>query len=186
MFRWNFFFLANACSKSRSLCLTLLTKWMIIFCRRSEELDGMEGLPIAISILTTPHFSNFEVLCIGSWMSYILNLLYPGLHWFIQFWATYLNRFFSDGVDEYVVNKFLCQIFTSNENFQGKTCSLVKETASRKFDMKEEVCPCCYSVQYPEFSCQLKTEDVLYLEFKTSCTEMLGFCICFCRWCSQF
>ncbi|KAL6193154.1 hypothetical protein ACLB2K_034238 [Fragaria x ananassa] len=46
---------------------------------------------------------------------------------------------YSDGVDEYVVNKFLCQIFTSNENFQGKTCSLVKETASRKFDMKEEV-----------------------------------------------
>ncbi|KAK9934434.1 hypothetical protein M0R45_021579 [Rubus argutus] len=46
---------------------------------------------------------------------------------------------YSDGVDEYVVNKFISQVFTSDENLQGKICSLVKETASRKFDMKEEV-----------------------------------------------
>ncbi|XP_068327959.1 ATP-dependent DNA helicase Q-like 5 [Pyrus communis] len=46
---------------------------------------------------------------------------------------------YSDGVDEYMVNKFLCQVFTSDENSHGKVCSLVKETASRKFDMKEEV-----------------------------------------------
>ncbi|CAB4294759.1 unnamed protein product [Prunus armeniaca] len=46
---------------------------------------------------------------------------------------------YSDGVDEYVVNKFLCQVFTSDESLHGKICSLVKETASRKFDMKEEV-----------------------------------------------
>ncbi|PRQ39982.1 putative DNA helicase [Rosa chinensis] len=46
---------------------------------------------------------------------------------------------YSDGVDEYVVNKFLCQVFTSDENLKGKIYSLVKETASRKFDMKEEV-----------------------------------------------
>lgn len=51
---------------------------------------------------------------------------------------------FSDGVDEYVVNKFISQVFTSDENLQGKICSLVKETASRKFDMKEEVVPYCY------------------------------------------
>ncbi|XP_016501659.2 ATP-dependent DNA helicase Q-like 5 isoform X1 [Nicotiana tabacum] len=46
---------------------------------------------------------------------------------------------YSDGVDEYVVNKLLCQIFSDSTNSAGKICSLVKESASRKFDMKEEV-----------------------------------------------
>ncbi|XP_038702862.1 ATP-dependent DNA helicase Q-like 5 isoform X2 [Tripterygium wilfordii] len=44
---------------------------------------------------------------------------------------------YSDGIDEYAINKFLCQVFTS-ENCHG-ICSLIKESASRKFDMKEEV-----------------------------------------------
>lgn len=46
---------------------------------------------------------------------------------------------YSDGVDEYTVNKFLFQVFSSDMNVHGKICSLVKEAASRKFDMKEEV-----------------------------------------------
>ncbi|XVF85216.1 hypothetical protein PTKIN_Ptkin17bG0100100 [Pterospermum kingtungense] len=46
---------------------------------------------------------------------------------------------YSDGVDEYAVNKFLCQVFSDDANSRGKVCSLVKESASRKFDMKEEV-----------------------------------------------
>ncbi|KAF9602922.1 hypothetical protein IFM89_032804 [Coptis chinensis] len=45
---------------------------------------------------------------------------------------------YSDGVDEYAVNKFLAQVFSSTGT-PGKICSLVKEFASRKFDMKEEV-----------------------------------------------
>ncbi|KAA8529737.1 hypothetical protein F0562_034163 [Nyssa sinensis] len=45
----------------------------------------------------------------------------------------------SDGVDEYAVNRFLCQVFTNDTDSPGKMCSLVKESASRKFDMKEEV-----------------------------------------------
>ncbi|OMO60435.1 hypothetical protein CCACVL1_24169 [Corchorus capsularis] len=45
----------------------------------------------------------------------------------------------SDGVDEYAVNKFLCEVFADDTNSRGKVCSLVKESASRKFDMKEEV-----------------------------------------------
>ncbi|EOY00836.1 DEAD/DEAH box RNA helicase family protein isoform 3 [Theobroma cacao] len=45
----------------------------------------------------------------------------------------------SDGVDEYAVNKFLCQVFADDTNSHGKVCSLIKESASRKFDMKEEV-----------------------------------------------
>ncbi|GAV85456.1 DEAD domain-containing protein/Helicase_C domain-containing protein, partial [Cephalotus follicularis] len=44
----------------------------------------------------------------------------------------------SDGVDEYAVNKFLSQIF-ADRNLQGKICSFVRESASHKFDMKEEV-----------------------------------------------
>ncbi|KAG8365941.1 hypothetical protein BUALT_Bualt17G0024300 [Buddleja alternifolia] len=45
----------------------------------------------------------------------------------------------SDGVDEYAVKKLLCQIFMSDKLSAEEICSLVKESASRKFDMKEEV-----------------------------------------------
>ncbi|XP_057949514.1 ATP-dependent DNA helicase Q-like 5 isoform X2 [Malania oleifera] len=45
----------------------------------------------------------------------------------------------SNGVDEYAVNKFLCQVFSNDTDSCGKICSLVKESASRKFDIKEEV-----------------------------------------------
>ncbi|OVA15382.1 Helicase [Macleaya cordata] len=46
---------------------------------------------------------------------------------------------YSDGVDEYAVNKFLCQVFSNALNSPGKIFSLVKESASQKFDMKDEV-----------------------------------------------
>lgn len=46
---------------------------------------------------------------------------------------------FSDGVDEYTINKLLCQIFTSDRPSKEEICSIAKESASRKFDMKEEV-----------------------------------------------
>ncbi|KAF8399902.1 hypothetical protein HHK36_015772 [Tetracentron sinense] len=45
---------------------------------------------------------------------------------------------YSDGVDEYAVNRLLFQLFSTNMSSPGKSCSLVKESASRKFDMKEE------------------------------------------------
>ncbi|KAK6160357.1 hypothetical protein DH2020_003738 [Rehmannia glutinosa] len=45
----------------------------------------------------------------------------------------------SDGVDEYAVNKLLCQIFMSERPTIEEIYSMVKESASRKFDMKEEV-----------------------------------------------
>ncbi|XP_047957839.1 ATP-dependent DNA helicase Q-like 5 isoform X3 [Salvia hispanica] len=56
--------------------------------------------------------------------------------------ATYIklrSLMYSDGVDEYTVNKLLCQIFTSDRPSGEETCSIVKESACRKFDMKEEV-----------------------------------------------
>ncbi|XP_042048667.1 ATP-dependent DNA helicase Q-like 5 isoform X1 [Salvia splendens] len=56
--------------------------------------------------------------------------------------ATYIklrSLMYSDGVDEYTVNKLLCQIFTSDTPSGEETCSIVKESACRKFDMKEEV-----------------------------------------------
>ncbi|PIA51330.1 hypothetical protein AQUCO_01100275v1 [Aquilegia coerulea] len=46
---------------------------------------------------------------------------------------------YSDGVDEYSMNKFLCQVFRNDMNSIGKICSLVKDSASQKYDMKEEV-----------------------------------------------
>ncbi|XP_042394821.1 ATP-dependent DNA helicase Q-like 5 [Zingiber officinale] len=46
---------------------------------------------------------------------------------------------FSDGVDEYAVSKFLAYIFSNDVHLTGQICSLVKESMSRKFDMKEEV-----------------------------------------------
>ncbi|KAJ4960217.1 hypothetical protein NE237_020127 [Protea cynaroides] len=48
---------------------------------------------------------------------------------------------YSDGVDEYAVNRLLGQIFSNSMNLHGKICSLVKETASRKLDMKEQTSP---------------------------------------------
>ncbi|KAK3223579.1 hypothetical protein Dsin_010604 [Dipteronia sinensis] len=45
----------------------------------------------------------------------------------------------SEGADEYAINKFLCQVFADSLNSRGKLCSLVKESTSRKFDLKEEV-----------------------------------------------
>ncbi|KAL3835665.1 hypothetical protein ACJIZ3_010401 [Penstemon smallii] len=56
--------------------------------------------------------------------------------------ATYLkfrSLMHSDGVDEYAVNKLLSHIFASDKVSPKEVCSLVKESASRKFDMKEEV-----------------------------------------------
>ncbi|KAG7012748.1 ATP-dependent DNA helicase Q-like 5, partial [Cucurbita argyrosperma subsp. argyrosperma] len=45
----------------------------------------------------------------------------------------------SDGVDEYNINKFISEVFSENNNSCGKVYSMVKDPASRKFDMKEEV-----------------------------------------------
>ncbi|KAL1550432.1 ATP-dependent DNA helicase Q5 [Salvia divinorum] len=56
--------------------------------------------------------------------------------------ATYIklrSLMYCDGVDEYTINKLLCQIFTSDRPSGEEICSIVKESACRKFDMKEEV-----------------------------------------------
>lgn len=71
------------------------------------------------------------------------------LHFIIQRPEIYLwHCILSEGVDEYAVSKFLCQVFTNGKH--GKICSLIKESASREFDMKEEVFPmyyCCINSQ---------------------------------------
>ncbi|KAK2966577.1 hypothetical protein RJ640_030786 [Escallonia rubra] len=46
---------------------------------------------------------------------------------------------YSDGLDEYAVNRFLSQVFSGNTDLPGKICFVVRESASRQFDMKEEV-----------------------------------------------
>ncbi|KAI3919526.1 hypothetical protein MKX01_018349 [Papaver californicum] len=46
---------------------------------------------------------------------------------------------YSDGVDEFAVSKFLCQVFSNGVCTPGKIFTLVKESASQKLDMKEEV-----------------------------------------------
>ncbi|XP_059316398.1 ATP-dependent DNA helicase Q-like 5 [Lycium ferocissimum] len=76
---------------------------------------------------------------------------------------------YSDGVDEYVVNKLLCQIFGGSTKAAGKICSLVKESASRKFDMKEEVILTILT--------QLELGEVQYLHLlpQTSVTCTLNF-----------
>ncbi|CAN7077677.1 unnamed protein product [Brassica oleracea var. botrytis] len=45
----------------------------------------------------------------------------------------------SDGVDEYAVGKFLTHVFSFDTKQHEKICSIVIESASHKFDMKEEV-----------------------------------------------
>lgn len=47
--------------------------------------------------------------------------------------------FFSDGVDENTVGRLLSQLFSDGLGTLGKINSLLRESASRKFDMKEEV-----------------------------------------------
>ncbi|KAM3202788.1 ATP-dependent DNA helicase Q-like 5 [Capsicum annuum] len=76
---------------------------------------------------------------------------------------------YSDGVDEYVVNKLLCQIFSGSTISIGKICSLVKEFACRKFDMKEEVILTILT--------QLELGEVQYLHLlpQTSVTCTLNF-----------
>ncbi|XP_010248891.1 PREDICTED: ATP-dependent DNA helicase Q-like 5 isoform X2 [Nelumbo nucifera] len=80
---------------------------------------------------------------------------------------------YSDGVDEYAVNRFLSQVFSSNMGSTGKVCSLVKESASRKFDMKEEVMLTLLTylelgeVQYLNLLPQLNVTCTLYFH-KTS------------------
>ncbi|MQM09232.1 hypothetical protein Taro_042103, partial [Colocasia esculenta] len=73
------------------------------------------------------------------------SLLHRYLHFLSCFILVFLNvitqvRLYvsSDGVDEYALNRLLSQIF-DNKDLPGKIYSLVKESASRKFDMKEEV-----------------------------------------------
>ncbi|KAK9050905.1 hypothetical protein SSX86_027530 [Deinandra increscens subsp. villosa] len=51
---------------------------------------------------------------------------------------------YSDGQDQYTVNKFLSQVFSGDSHSQGRICTIIKESASRKFDMKEEVFRKCY------------------------------------------
>ncbi|CAN0896192.1 ATP-dependent DNA helicase Q-like 5 [Linum grandiflorum] len=62
---------------------------------------------------------------------------------------------YSDGVDEYAVNKFISQVFSSETGSLGKVHSIIKESASRKFDMKEEVMVTLLT--------QLELGDVKYL-----------------------
>ncbi|KAJ8439171.1 hypothetical protein Cgig2_027097 [Carnegiea gigantea] len=45
----------------------------------------------------------------------------------------------SDGVDEYALSKLLCQVFSNEMGITGEIRSLIKESTSRKFDIKEEV-----------------------------------------------
>ncbi|KAG0489297.1 hypothetical protein HPP92_008108 [Vanilla planifolia] len=46
---------------------------------------------------------------------------------------------YSDGIDEYAISKLLSQIFPKNIRLDGYVYSLIKESMSYKFDMKEEV-----------------------------------------------
>ncbi|KAL5717723.1 DNA helicase [Ranunculus cassubicifolius] len=86
---------------------------------------------------------------------------------------------YSDGVDEYAMNKFLCHVFSNDTGTPGKVCSLVKETASRKFDMKEEVILTILTqlelgqVQYLRVLPQLSVTCTLYFH-KTSPVLLAG------------
>lgn len=76
---------------------------------------------------------------------------------------------YSDGVDQYTVNKFLSQVFTLNSHSKGSICSIVKESASRKFDMKEEVILTILT------RLELAEEQYLRLLPQTSVTCVLNF-----------
>ncbi|KAH0465923.1 hypothetical protein IEQ34_006026 [Dendrobium chrysotoxum] len=64
----------------------------------------------------------------------------------------------SDGVDEYVISKLLSQIFVKDTSIEESICSLIKESTSRKFDIKEEVLLTILT--------QLEIGDVQYLQLQ--------------------
>nr|GFC36249.1 ATP-dependent DNA helicase Q-like 5 [Tanacetum cinerariifolium] len=76
---------------------------------------------------------------------------------------------YSDGLDQYTVSKFLSEVFTGGSHSQGKICSIVKESASRKFDMKEEVILTLLT------RLELAEEQYLRLLPQTSVTCVLNF-----------
>lgn len=101
-------------------------------------LDVIVESLIAISFLMMFPILRLAVLCTGDKeMKKTLNI--HRVHLNLRVLKLCILFILSDGVDEYVVNKLLCQIFSDSTNSAGKICSLVKESASRKFDMKEEV-----------------------------------------------
>ncbi|XP_028771319.1 ATP-dependent DNA helicase Q-like 5 [Neltuma alba] len=77
-----------------------------------------------------------------------------------------LSLMYSDGVDEYAVNKFLCEVFPAQRISDGQIYSLIKESASRRFDVKEEVMLTLLT--------RLELGDVQYLrllpQINTTCT----------------
>lgn len=99
-------------------------------------LDVMEDCHIAIFFLTRLPTLRCVVLCTGETK---YNPSFPSIYGFERF--KFNNYFCSEGVDEYAVNKFLCQVFSYGTNSSGEICSLIKESTSRKFDIKEEVLP---------------------------------------------
>ncbi|KAI5385224.1 ATP-dependent DNA helicase Q-like 5 isoform X2 [Lathyrus oleraceus] len=76
---------------------------------------------------------------------------------------------YSEGVDEYAVNKFLSEVFPADKSSCGKIRSLIKESASRRFDMKEEVILTVLT--------RLELGDVQYLQLlpQTNVTCLLNF-----------
>lgn len=76
---------------------------------------------------------------------------------------------YSEGIDEYAVNKFLSEVFPADKSSCGKICSLIKEPASRRFDMKEEVILTVLT--------RLELGDVQYLHLlpQTNATCVLSF-----------
>ncbi|KAL5552489.1 hypothetical protein UlMin_039890 [Ulmus minor] len=102
---------------------------------RFDELAGMGDRPIVIFFWMMRHISSFLLLCS------CIQIIYSVIFYirFLSFKVDLQYLDFSDTVDQYAVDKFICQVFAGEKNSQGKICSLVKESASCKFDMKEEV-----------------------------------------------
>lgn len=100
-------------------------------------LDVMVESLIAICFSMMFPILRFAVLCTGDRHKKTLNIRTVCLS--LKILKLLILFLLSDGVDEYVVNKLLCQIFSGSTNSVGIICSLVKESACRKFDMKEEV-----------------------------------------------
>lgn len=110
-------------------------------CRRLDGLDEMGICLIVIFSLMILHISSFAVWCTGV---YIYIYIYKYISLYLILWIRKMSDlttifFLSDGVDEYAVNRFLSQVFSNGMGSPGKVHSIVKEAASRKFDMKEEV-----------------------------------------------
>lgn len=109
---------------------------------RKLDVQGVMGVYLfVIFCLITRHTLSYVAWCTGEYLHLKSYEVLPSCFIRLSERDTSLSLFifFSDGVDENTVGRLLSQLFSDGLGTLGKINSLLRGSASRKFDMKEEV-----------------------------------------------